>query len=119
MTNPYESPRSDSDPMEPPRITGGNVGMFLLGFISSSVITLVGSATTLFLIVPLITEQAFPIAEAFMFVCSPAAFGPICGVSFWALTRERSRPFAIGAVACGVAAFLLFGTCFALAIAVG
>lgn len=112
MTNPYESPKSPSETDEHQRITGRAVGLFVVGFVSSALITLLGTALVTLAPGRLWDRMIGPYAFILVFMSSPAVIGPICSVILWRLTREWKRPFAIGAVTFGVSAFLLIGGCF-------
>lgn len=112
MTNPYESPGSSAEPDEPAPITGKDTAEVVRGFFWALGITILCEAIL-----------GFPLQQAVMvhlprslqvvafLVGSPAVFGPACSAVLWWLNRRDNRPFAVGAVAFGVAAFLLMGVC--------
>jgi hypothetical protein len=52
------------------------------------------------------------LAGIVFFMGSPAVIGPLCSDILWRVTRHSNRPYAMGAITFGVAAFLLFGGCF-------
>ena len=111
MTNPYESPKAPSGPTEPPRITGAAIGAFLAGALVCAGLTFVGALATASVAANLRDPR---INSLVIFLNAPAVFAPVFGGIIWALARESSRPFAIGAVATGVAGFVLVGGCFTL-----
>ena len=49
-----------------------------------------------------------------VFANAPGVIGPVFGGILWAIKRRGNRPFAVGAVAFGVAAFLFVGGCLTL-----
>ena len=113
MTNPYESPKTPSEPNEPPRITGAAVGSFLGGAFLCAGLTFVVAFIAAMVAGALISDP-YGISGFVVLLNSPAVIAPIFGAILWALVRKRNRPFAIGAIACGVAAFLIVGGCFTL-----
>lgn len=111
MTNPYESPKTPSEPMEPPRITGPAVGAFLGGALVCAGLTFVGALFAA-MVAGAFVSDPYGGTGIVVFLNSPAVLAPIFGGITWALSRKKNRPFAIGAVALGVAAFVLVGGCF-------
>ncbi len=111
MTNPYESPKSPSEPNEPPRTTRRAVGQFLAGLFLCALITLAVAGIAAIVAAAIDGGQYSAIAALVVFMNAPGVAGPICGGVMWAITRKRSRPFAVGAVVTGVAAFLFVGGC--------
>ena len=117
MTNPYESPQSPPDSSAPAPGTGQDVGMYLRGFFRALLITIAFTAIFGFSLQMVLTEWLpEPLNVLALLLSSPAVTGPICSVILWLCYRKQNRPFAIGAVAFGVAAFLLIGTCFTLGV---
>lgn len=112
MSNPYESPKTASEPMEPPRITWKTVGTFVGGFLACGAMTFVAMLGMGMVAESLGTAIFGPYGGIFLLVISPGFVAPICSVILWAFMRKRNRPFAIGAVAAGVSAFLIVGGCF-------
>lgn len=110
MTNPYESPKTPSEPTEPEPITARAIGMFVGGFLLTMVLTFFGSGTAIMFVVA--SRFPDPLAGIVVVLCSPAVVGPVLAILFWRLYRVQNRPFAIGAVTFGVSAFLLMGGCF-------
>ncbi|MHB8902701.1 MAG: hypothetical protein ACYC6Y_28410 [Thermoguttaceae bacterium] len=113
MSNPYESPKTPVEPNGPPGMTGRAAGSFVLGAFVCGAVTLLGAMIAAVIAGVLIND---PYGASFLvvFLNAPAVLGPLSGVGLWALVRKRNRAFAVGAVAFGVAAFLLVGGCFAL-----
>lgn len=111
MTNPYESPKTASEPNEPPRITGPVVAAFVLGVVLCAVITFAVAAIAGAVVAAANSGPYRGVAGLVVFMNAPGVVGPICGGILWAITRKRKRPFAIGAIAFGVAAFLFVGGC--------
>lgn len=113
MTNPYESPKTPLEPNQPPRITGRTIGAFLGGAVVCAGITLVGALIAA-IITGLLGTDPYAANSFEIFLNSPGVIGPVCGGILWAVRRRRNRPFAMGAVAFGVAAFLFVGGCLTL-----
>lgn len=111
MTNPYESPKSPFRPNEPP-LTARTVGTFLAGFAVAMMLTVGATVISLAIASALASAVPQPLAGIVFFVGSPAVIGPLCSVVLWRITRNSNRPYAMGAITFGVAAFLLFGGCF-------
>ena len=111
MTNPYESPKTPSESNERPRIRGSAVGPFLAGFFLCGLITLVVAAIAGGVVGAAERGTYRGLRGLVIFLNSPGIIGPVCGGILWALSRKWNRPFAIGAVAMGVAAFLFVGGC--------
>ena len=111
MTNPYESPKTPAEPNEPPRITRRVVGAFLAGVLLCALITFVIAAIAGGVMTAGSSGPYRGLGGLIVFMNAPGIVGPVCGGILWALSRKRSRPFAIGAVATGVAAFLFVGGC--------
>lgn len=111
MINPYESPQTPLQPPDPP-LTARAVGMFLAGFLVAMMLTVGGTVISLAFASALASAVPEPLAGIVFFMGSPAAIGPLCSVILWRVTRRSNRPYAMGAITFGVAAFLLFGGCF-------
>jgi hypothetical protein len=111
MTNPYESPKTPSESNESPRITGQAAGQFLAGLFLCALITLAVAGIAAMVAAAIDGGQYRAVAALVVFMNAPGVAGPICGGVLWAIARKRSRPFAIGAVVTGVAAFLFVGGC--------
>ena len=111
MTNPYESPKSPFGPMESRPLTARVVGMFILGFLATMVLTIFGSGMAFAMVGPVARGVPDPVEMILIFLCSPAVVGPAISIILWRGTRMSSRPFAIGSIAFGVSAFLLMGGC--------
>lgn len=95
-------------------ITGQAVGSFVLGAVLCAVITL-GLAAMAGMIVALVENGPYRgLGGLIVFMNGPGVIGPISGGILWAVRRKRNRPFAIGAVAFGVASFLFVGGCLTL-----
>jgi hypothetical protein len=113
MTNPYESPQSPPDPTDPVPATGQDVGKKISGFFSALLMTILLGAILGFPLQMVLTgwlPESLKVLA--IFLSSPAVTGPVCSVILWLRNRKRNRPFAVGAVTFGVAAFLLIGGCF-------
>ena len=92
--------------------------MFVLGFVLALLMTIFLGAIIGFPLKMVLTTWLPERLEVLAYaLSSPAVTGPICSAILWLRNRKRNRPFAVGAVAFGVAAFLLFGTCFMMAVA--
>ena len=111
MTNPYESPKSPPEVSPSPASKGPAVGQFLAGLFLCALITFAVAGVAAMVAAAIDGSQYSAIAALVVFMNAPGVAGPICGGIMWAITRKRSRPFAIGAVATGVAAFLFVGGC--------
>lgn len=115
MTNPYESPQSPPESVDPPPIKGQSVRGYGSGFFAALLMTIVFGAIFGFpLQMVLTTRLPKALGVLAIFLSSPAVTGPICSTILWLRNRKRNREFAVGAVAFGVTAFLLIGTCFTL-----
>ncbi|NLS91162.1 MAG: hypothetical protein GXX96_03140 [Planctomycetaceae bacterium] len=114
MTNPYESPKTPIEPNASPRITARAVGSFVLGALLCAVITF-GLAALAGMVVALVETGSYRgVGGMIVSMNAPGVIGPICGGILWAINRRRNRPFAMGAVAFGVGAFLFVGGCLTL-----
>jgi len=111
VTNPYESPKSPFRPNEPP-LTARTVGTFLAGFAVAMMLTVGATVISLACASALATALPKSLAGIVFFMGSPAVIGPLCSDILWRVTRHSNRPYAMGAITFGVAAFLLFGGCF-------
>ncbi len=110
MINPYQSPQTPLQPPDSP-FTGRAVAMFLAGFLVTMMLTIGGTVVSLACASALASVVPEPLAVIVFFMGSPAVIGPLCSVIVWRITRNSNRPYAIGAITFGVAAFLLFGGC--------
>lgn len=113
MTNPYESPKTPIESDGPTRITGRAVGSFVLGALLCAVITF-GLAVMAGMVAAMVYRPYGEIGGLIVFMNGPGVIGPVSGGILWAVKRKRNRPFAVGAVAFGVAAFLFVGGCLTL-----
>lgn len=113
MTNPYESPQSPPDSSDPGPVTGLDAKEYFHGFFSALLMTIVFTAILGYALQMVLTTWLPKFLKVLAFVMSsPAATGPIFALILWLRNRKLNRPFAVGAVTFGVAAFLLFGGCF-------
>lgn len=113
MTNPYESPQTPPDWSDSGPATGPDAREYSRGFLSALLITIVFTAILGYPLQMVLTTWLPKSLKVLPFLLSsPAASGPIFALILWLRNRKQNRPFAVGAVTFGVAAFLLVGGCF-------
>ena len=108
MSNPYESPKSSSEPNGSPPVALRTVGMSVAGFLVALLMAIavgipVGLASVL------LDGPPSPLGSLLRFLCGPMSISVTCSIILWSSARVRNRPFALGAAAFGIAVFLLVG----------
>ena len=116
MENPFESPQT---PLNEPG-KDNNAGEIvravvygIYGFFAAGVTTSFAGFLLMLLLGSLIPGYAGAVIGG----ASPVVIGPLVGIGFWLLTRDRVRAFGRGALVFSVTSFLTSGGCLLLVMA--